>query len=551
MARPLALLPSCCVGNFCCVVLCSAVCVCPCRSFEVASYSLAKRCATSRWPLSCDVLAHTLSKLLFVAKRALTSLASRASTSSLSLPFVPSSTARAMTAVWTDFKPLPLPQGEPVSLPFTLTNGQSFSWTHDEESGWVGVLGSPATRCHVVSLKQEDASSVQWRVAVPPGAAPPSPSEVEAALYDYFQLPPPPTSSSLSAAPPASASSPLMQELVSAWGAADPRLAAIAASLPGMRILRQQPVECLFSFILSSNNNVPRIMQMVSKLRASFGERLACLPDGRQMHAFPTPAALAAAPEEALRGLGMGYRAPFLIVSAQALIEAGGESYLLGLRGQPRQAVQEALCAFRGVGRKVADCVALFSLDARDAIPVDTHVWAIATRYFDRSLVSAKSLTPSVYERVGDLFRGRYGAYAGWAHSLLFAAELPAFREALPAAVREEMQAVRAEEAAAKKAAAEAKKAAAAAGGGKGKVAAGEGAGEEEEEEGGEASAEGESGGAAAGVVAAAAVKKEKKEEGGSAGRKRNAAAAGEEAGDGSAAPPAKKKRSVMQKSEA
>jgi hypothetical protein len=69
-----------------------------------------------------------------------------------------------------------------------------------------------------------------------------------------------------------------------------------------------------------------------------------------------------------------------------------------------------------GVGRKVADCVALFSLDKHDVIPVDTHVWTIACRDFDTSLASAKSLTPAVYERVGDLFRSRYGPYAGWAH---------------------------------------------------------------------------------------------------------------------------------------
>ena len=83
--------------------------------------------------------------------------------------------------------------------------------------------------------------------------------------------------------------------------------------------------------------------------------------------------------------------------------------------------MQEELLGFTGVGRKVADCVALFSLDQTGAIPVDTHVWQIACRDFDVNLVNAKSLTPKIYNRVGELFRGRFGMHAGWAHSLLFA----------------------------------------------------------------------------------------------------------------------------------
>ena len=94
----------------------------------------------------------------------------------------------------------------------------------------------------------------------------------------------------------------------------------------------------------------------------------------------------------------------------------GGEAWLLKLRGQPYQQVQDELLKFTGVGRKVADCVAVFSLDQIGAVPVDTHVWNIACRYLDPSLRDAKSLTPKVYARVGDAFRAKYGSHAGWAH---------------------------------------------------------------------------------------------------------------------------------------
>jgi N-glycosylase/DNA lyase len=65
---------------------------------------------------------------------------------------------------------------------------------------------------------------------------------------------------------------------------------------------------------------------------------------------------------------------------------------------------------------------------------VDVHVWNIARRDYDADgvLVDVKSLTPSVYRQVGDLFRSRFPEQAGWAHSLLFVAELPSFRPILP-----------------------------------------------------------------------------------------------------------------------
>ena len=222
-------------------------------------------------------------------------------------------------------------------------------------------------------------------------------------------------------------------------------MAAICAAVPGVRILRQAPFECLLSFVCSSNNNISRIGQMLDSLRGAYGAPLGTLPPEAGLprpafHAFPTPQALAGASDPALRALGVGYRSAFISGTARAVLALGGEGALTALRSAPRAAAQAALLAFPGVGLKVADCVALFSLDQADALPVDTHVWAIACRDLDPSLREAKSLTPAVYERVGELFRGRYrGGHAGWAHSLLFTAELPLFRARLPEAMQEEM----------------------------------------------------------------------------------------------------------------
>ena len=141
----------------------------------------------------------------------------------------------------------------------------------------------------------------------------------------------------------------------------------------------------------------------------------------------------------------MGYRAKYLMKTMETLELLGGETHLHELRSITDPAiVQEKLIQFHGVGRKVADCVALFSLCQCNAIPVDVHVWNIARRDYNAdSLVNTtKTLTPTIYRQIGDLFRTRFPVKSGWAHSLLFVAELPSFRPALPNDIVEEMDKV-------------------------------------------------------------------------------------------------------------
>lgn len=247
--------------------------------------------------------------------------------------------------------------------------------------------------------------------------------------------------------------------LYALWTAQDDKMAQLIRSLPGHRLVRQDPVECLFAFICSSNNNIQRIQQMVDKLRATYGTLLYTSPldaaPGDEStkptkaaelsyYSFPTTETLAEKCEETtLRALGFGYRAPFICKSSQQLIALGGAEYLHKIRDdatdskdEESSSYQEQLMVFTGVGRKVADCVGLFSLEKLDAIPVDTHVWQIVCREFDPSLADKKSITPSVYRAVGDHFRKRFAPYAGWAHSVLFTGDLTAFQSHLPTAMQ-------------------------------------------------------------------------------------------------------------------
>jgi N-glycosylase/DNA lyase len=241
-----------------------------------------------------------------------------------------------------------------------------------------------------------------------------------------------------------------LQDLYRQWSQADPRLAIIAKCIPGVRIIDQDPWECLISFICSSNNNIPRIHKMLSAIRREYGQPLLQIGN-QQFYSFPSLDELSAgATDEDLRGkCGMGYRSKYVLETIKILEDHGGESYLQELRQiKDAHLVQQKLCEFCGVGRKVADCVAIFSLQQDAAIPVDVHVWNIALRDYDTKgeLAKAKSLTPKVYQHVGDLFRVRFPVKAAWAHSLLFVAELPSFRPVLPKQLVDEMEQFRKEE---------------------------------------------------------------------------------------------------------
>lgn len=147
-------------------------------------------------------------------------------------------------------------------------------------------------------------------------------------------------------------------ELYPKWTKIDKRFASIGAHIGGTRLLRQAPLECLISFICSSNNHISRITSMLESLRTEFGERRwctferaiiiaplspptlfflcagehLCMYQGYAYHAFPTLTQLQRATEAQLREMGFGYRAKFIVKTVQLLQERGGEEWLLGLR---------------------------------------------------------------------------------------------------------------------------------------------------------------------------------------------------------------------------
>ncbi|MBI5772621.1 MAG: hypothetical protein HZA89_02625 [Verrucomicrobia bacterium] len=203
------------------------------------------------------------------------------------------------------------------------------------------------------------------------------------------------------------------------------------AACRGLRLLRQEPWECLASFILSSTKQIVQIRQIVALLCERFGEPVPRGGNLQSSHApsprpsppvgergktggafaFPSAARIAACTEAELRACKMGFRAPYLLKSARKV--AGGEVNLERLKIISCAEARDELLKLPGVGRKIADCVLLFAYGFQEAFPVDVWVRkALRQLYFPRRRVTEKRLARFAAEH--------FGPNAGYAQQYLF-----------------------------------------------------------------------------------------------------------------------------------
>jgi N-glycosylase/DNA lyase len=289
----------------------------------------------------------------------------------------------------------------PLNLDSTLRSGQAFRWRRDAAGIWWGVVDRT-----VVALFQDEApdsnrggrpsAPVFWQTFPEQGRWP--------IVRDYLGL---------------EIDLPALYEL---WLAAEPRMLPAIDAYWGMRVLRQPPTECFFSFQCAACNTIVKIERSVELLSRRYGEPIETgLDSPARLYAFPSIEALANADEAVLRSDLWGYRAPRVIQLARTLA-AMPVGWLESLRGVPYAEARRALAGLSGVGLKIADCVCLCALDRDEAVPIDTHTRRIACRLWAPELAH-RSLTPRVYEALACAFRSRFGAHAGWAQLYLFFAD--------------------------------------------------------------------------------------------------------------------------------
>eukprot|EP01104_Vermistella_antarctica_P001631 TRINITY_DN11717_c0_g1_i1.p1 TRINITY_DN11717_c0_g1~~TRINITY_DN11717_c0_g1_i1.p1 ORF type:complete len:514 (+),score=71.60 TRINITY_DN11717_c0_g1_i1:187-1728(+) len=423
-----------------------------------------------------------------------------------------------------DWKPIHLSVGDVINLTVTLTSGQVFGWKKDlnGEGTWTGVLGNDVVVLREGTPSETSAllphNSFQYQSLTRPSPCGDSDDDdagrqhdmhIDKSLRYYFRLdvhlptlynkwsiPHTPSHDSkpsvtISPKPLVDAkgesSDPSVLSDVNSTEASDINewFKSLIPHAPGLRLLRQEPFQCMMSFVCSQNNNIKRIEQLVDKLNSTFGKLLNENQNGSSdpcYYAFPTPERLSEATEEEFRALGFGYRAKWIPKIAQMVCGDGPSGptlasavtstsspspadvpppymtpkseWLTSLNSEnvSRLEAQRALLVLPGIGRKVADCIALFSLDKNDAVPVDTHVWKMAARFLygnpdgggtnptppsspattspspSKSPSTPerlpKSLTDRVYAQVGTFFTDKFGDDAGWAHCILFYAQV-------------------------------------------------------------------------------------------------------------------------------
>ena len=188
-------------------------------------------------------------------------------------------------------------------------------------------------------------------------------------------------------------------------------MAAAVSHCAGLRLLRQEPWECLASFILSSTKQIVQIQQIVALLCERHGEPVLAPGNRPPLHAFPSAEQLARVSAAELRECKMGFRAPYLKGSAQMV--ASGEVDLQRIAALDLEAAREELLRLPGVGRKIADCVLLFAYGFPAAFPIDVWIMKGLTQlYFPRRKPALK--------RLHAFSRSYFGPHSGYAQQYLF-----------------------------------------------------------------------------------------------------------------------------------
>ena len=257
-------------------------------------------------------------------------------------------------------------------LAATLDSGQAFRWQR-QGPAWSGVIGRHWVRLEPVAagIRAQTSTSVadwQW-------------------LTDYLQ-------------------SQVDLAAIRQTFPADPPMQAALAACPGLRLLRQEPWECLASFMLSSTKQIVQIRQIIALLCERHGTVIE-QPEGFPVaQAFPTPGRIAGLSEAELRACKMGFRAPNVLAAARRI--AAGEFDLARVGTLPHAAARAELMQLRGVGGKIADCVLHFAYGFNAAFPVD--VWikkALQELYFPRRRAPEQRL-----QRFAATHFGEHGGYA-------------------------------------------------------------------------------------------------------------------------------------------
>lgn len=257
-----------------------------------------------------------------------------------------------------------------LDLDLTLDCGQVFGWRRVGEGAWTGVLGDRA----VTMRQSSDAVLVDSA-----GGDEAVDADVRAYLRAADDLA-------------------NIQKRLSE----DPVFSSGLEEVEGLRLIKMDEWECMISYVLATNSNIPRIRKMISAISEGYGQEVA-----EGAFAFPSMESLREASAEDLRRCGLGYRAEYVNAICGSL-DVGDIDRMKSL---PYEDLRCRLMEFPGIGDKVADCVSLFGFGRLEAFPIDVWVRRAMDRLFD---------VRGSYDSLRRFGTERFGDIAGYAQEYLF-----------------------------------------------------------------------------------------------------------------------------------
>ena len=186
----------------------------------------------------------------------------------------------------------------------------------------------------------------------------------------------------------------------------------------GIRILYQDVWEALISFIISANNNIPRIKGIIERISKKYGKEI--IWNNKSYYTFPTPEELSKATVKDLRELGLGFRDTRVFQTTLMVKNNNINIYELE-KIQDVEKIREELLKFPGVGPKVADCIMLFSMKKYEVFPIDVWVKRVMTElYFNKEINTKKVKINPDNKKILKYAENKFGKLAGLAQQYLF-----------------------------------------------------------------------------------------------------------------------------------
>ena len=259
--------------------------------------------------------------------------------------------------------------------------GQCFRWDLEEDKSYTGVFGG-----NVLNVKKEDNKLIFKGMLK---------ENIIKTVTDYFDL------------------DTDYSEIKNKLGKIDSYMKESIKYGSGIRILNQDLWETIISFIISANNNIPRIKGIIERMSVKYGKEL--IWNGKKYYTFPTPEELSKADIKDLRNLGLGFRDERVFQTTKLIFNNKFNLEELQ-KEQDVDTIREKLLTLPGVGPKVADCIMLFGMKKVNVFPID--VWV--RRVMNELYIQNSDETKVNKKEIEVLAKNKFGNLAGIAQQYLF-----------------------------------------------------------------------------------------------------------------------------------